>query len=487
MNETYSKLRSWPLALGGPILATLAGFGIESIVHRGNISLAYLLAVLVVASRTSTGPAMLCAVVSFLLYNFFFTEPRFTLLMTHREDIMTVGLFLIGAAIAGQQAVRLRRQVVELQDLNRFQRIQFKLSQDLLTAGGINEIYRAMDAAISELLTANVFIAEFQDGSLEFPVGSPPPEDVRESIRSILTNGEQPGDPVDGTRLFPLNDGRGITAVLGVPVTNGVEKIETIETLVQQGCMALGRTRLAQDVQKERLDKEREMLRSALLSSVSHDIRTPLASMIGSATSLMDLGESLSESQKVELLEAIVQEASRLDNYTRNLLDMTRLEHGELVLDRDWVGLDEILSVALRRIRPVLANRQVETVIPENLPLFYVHGTLIEQAIFNVLDNAVKFSSDASTISVVIALEDERVTIDIKNQGVGVPESEMEHIFNMFHSVDRGDHHSAGTGLGLSIAKGMIGAHGGSIELRETGSQGTTFRLCLPLSELPTP
>lgn len=477
----YSELRSYPIAILVPVLATLAGMGVEVVLHRGNISLLYLLAVLAVALRTSTKPALVCALVSFLLYNFFFTEPRFSLLMTDREDMLTISFFLLVAAIAGQQAVTLRQRVIDLQAFTRHQRLQVQLAQQVSAASSASQVHDALAKAVAEAISTDAVVLTLDAGIPVIASGTTTPlPETMENARLLLL-----GKITSAPDLLALNNGKESSAVLYVN-SGGRDSLQaSLEPLVQQANLALQRIRLAGEVQRERLDKEREMLRSALLSSVSHDLRTPLASMIGSATSLLDLRDSLSKSQERELLEAIVEEANRLDNYTRNLLDMTRLEHGALKLERDWVGIDEILSLVFKRLKPTLRGRKLITRIPTNLPLLFVHGTLIEHAIFNLLDNAVKYSAEGTNIEVEVSFTEAQATIYIKDGGPGIPESEREHIFDSFHSTSRGDHHRAGTGLGLSIARGMIAAHGGTLTLVNTDCHGTTFCITLPRGTPP--
>lgn len=492
MNEKLTTFKFYFYAAIAPPIASAIAFAIEGYFHRGNISLVYLLGVLAVASRTSIRPALICALISFFMYNFFFTEPRFSLVMIHREDILTVGFFLIMAALTGHQAARLRAQVVTLQNRSIFTRIQLELLESLTSAIDKNEVYQGLNMALSKIVPGSCFIVEAAEDQLNMIVGSENllVEDSK-CIRNMLRG--KPGKGPEYTEVYQyyaLSDDRETVAVVGFARTRafmaGSVSNEMIETLIQQTCLALGRTRLVRDVQKERLEKERELLRSALLSSISHDLRTPLVSMMGSASSLIELKDSLSDDQKHELTEAIQQEARRLDSYIQKLLDMTRLGYGELRLDRDWIGLEDILSVVLRRIKPILKGQHLTTVIVPDLPLLFVHAALIEQAIYNVLENAVKYSPVGSAISIDAVERDNKIQIDISDQGSGIPIAERERVFDMFYRINDGDRHSPGTGLGLAICKGMIGAHGGDVQILDnTSGRGSVFRIEIPLIDAP--
>jgi two-component system sensor histidine kinase KdpD len=230
---------------------------------------------------------------------------------------------------------------------------------------------------------------------------------------------------------------------------------------------------------------ETERLRNALLSSVSHDLRSPLASMIGAAGTLISYEAKLPQAERTELLQSILGEGQRLDRYIQNLLDMTRLGHGTLKLSRDWTDSSEIIAAAITRLRKLFPDLRVETVVPHEPILLYVHPALIEQALFNILENAARFSPTDEAVRVTVQSREERLLIDVSDRGPGIPEAERAQIFDMFYSVSRGDRAPQGTGLGLAICRGMIGAHGGSVEALPGDGIGTTIRISLPLPAPP--
>ncbi|MGS0998076.1 sensor histidine kinase [Rhodanobacter sp. UC4451_H18] len=230
---------------------------------------------------------------------------------------------------------------------------------------------------------------------------------------------------------------------------------------------------------------ETERLRSALLSSVSHDLRSPLASMIGAAGTLSSYGDKLPPAERRDLLQAILGEGQRLDRYIQNLLDMTRLGHGTLKLKRDWNDSAEIVAAAVTRLRKLFPELRVETHLPAETVLLHVHPALIEQALFNVLENAARFSPPGKAVRVDVRSSGDRLLIDVADRGPGIPEDERARIFDMFYSVSRGDCAPQGSGMGLAICRGMIGAHGGSVEALPGDGIGTTIRISLPLPPPP--
>ena len=473
---TTTHNRYWPYvyAILAPACATVLGYGVELLFPKGNISLLYLLAVLLVASVSSYKPAVVCALSSFLLYNLFFANPRLSLMMTHREDILTVFFFVVVALLAGHQAVRLRQQIVSLQTQEHFLTVQLQLAIALQESLSVPLIVQTLRTAIHDAFSDAVSVTETDSGT----------ESTAEA-RIIKQSDNQ----------FRLCFGAHEQClVLRVNDNLRTEQWYTVlDTLFQQAKLAIARSHMADQAQNERLRAEQEHLRSALLSSVSHDLKTPLAAMIGAASSLKDLASDLSEVDKQDLLDSLLEEARRLEGYIQNLLDMTRLGQGELPLEREWIGIDEIIHVVVKRARSLPGKHNLDVQIAPNLPLVYVHPALIEQALFNVIENAVKFSPQRSTITVAVDAVDREMLIDVLDEGPGIPNDQRDKVFDMFHSVSRGDYHQAGTGLGLAICQGMLGAHGGRAEVIDRDSNtnttatnsnnGTCIRLRIPLQQ----
>ncbi len=279
-------------------------------------------------------------------------------------------------------------------------------------------------------------------------------------------------------------------ALLGVSPRDGQplpgSRRRLLAALGQPLGQALARARLAEDLEAARLHGETEQLRSALLASVSHDLRTPLTSMRGAIDSLLALGDAIPPPDRRELLESTRDEAERLDRYIQNLLDMTRLGHGGLKLSRDWVSPGDIVGSALNRLRAVVAPYRVETRVPPELPLLYVHAALIEQALVNVLENAARFSPPQGRLRVAVDSIEDELRFSVSDEGPGIPPAEREKIFDMFYTAARGDRGGQGTGLGLAICQGMVGAHGGRITVEDgIDGRGTTLVLHLPLQQQP--
>jgi len=275
----------------------------------------------------------------------------------------------------------------------------------------------------------------------------------------------------------------GIVGVLGLKPRDAqrfasLEQRRQVDAFAVQLAMALERAELAEETERARREVETEQLRSSLLSSVSHDLRTPLAVITGTAGTLLEKPSEISEPTRRELVQTILDEAERLNRLIRNLLDMTRLESGAVALKRELLPLEELVGSALNRLERRLEGREVKVALPADLPLVPCDPILLEQALINLLENAVKYGADPIEISA--ASYPEEVMIEIADRGAGIPPGEEERIFEKFH---RAAHEGSpgGVGLGLAICRAIAVAHGGRIRASNRDGGGAVFRLFLPV------
>ncbi|MEA9558905.1 sensor histidine kinase [Xanthomonas campestris] len=476
-------------------IAAAAAVAVAWVIQRwtdiDDLSMVFIVAVVLVASRTRMAAAVIAALLSFVAYNFFFIEPRFTLHISARQGVVTVCLFLIAALVAGRLASRLRSQVLALRAANAHANALQALARQLSTAADLGQVLEAGRRALASALDAEVWLRLEQresEASTSFSALD------RNAADWTQRHGQPAGrftDTLAGAQWWclPVRHERGTLGVAALRFRQqlqrqrpGLEQRRLAEAMVEDIGQAALRTRLVADLEGARVSGETERLRSALLSSVSHDLRSPLASMIGSASSLAEYGEAMDATDRRSLLETIQLEGERLDRYIQNLLDMTRLGHTGLTLKRDWIGVDELIGSATRRLQRYQPQVRLQLDLVPELPAIWVHPALVEQAIFNVLENAAKFSPPGVAVTVQAQLQSGALQIEIGDQGPGIPEDERARIFDMFYSVERGDRGRHGTGLGLTICQGMIGAHGGSVEaLAGPHGHGTTIRITLPL------
>lgn len=478
------------MAVASATLATGLAWLAERWIALDDLSLIFIVAVVLVAARTRMTAAVIAAVLCFLAYNFFFIEPRFTLLIGARQGAITVVLFLIAALVAGRLASKLRMQVLALRAANAQSTELQTLGRQLASAADLGQVLQAGRDALRRALDADVMLqvgshVVHGDGLLEKDRAA-----ADWAVRHRQASGRYT-DTLAGSDwwFLPMTLGERDTGLVGLRMPEGLNRLgaeqrRLAEAMAEDIAQAVVRTRLVSDLENARVGSETERLRSALLSSVSHDLRSPLASIIGSASSLDHYGEAMSAQDRHGLLETIRIEGERLDRYIQNLLDMTRLGHGGLTLNRDWIGVDELIGSAVTRLQRYEPQARFEVSVAPDLSPIWVHPALVEQALFNVMENAAKFSPPGEAVGVDARQVDGQLRVDVRDRGPGIPEDERRRIFDMFYSVERGDRGRQGTGLGLAITQGMIGAHGGSVEaLPGEGGRGTTIRITLPRIE----
>lgn len=492
------RWRDYLLATLAAACATLISLGLARVLELPNISLVFLAAVLLVAVRSSLGPALACAGLSFLAYNFLFIPPTLTMRIQRQEDVLTLLFFLLMAGLTGNLASRQRRQVQALRQAQGETTALLELSRKLTVAADRQAVLAVAEQQLGgwadvqlTLLSRSADGQWCHEGGLHAEL-----LDAERAAADWAWQHEQAAglgtDTLPSSRWWwwPLCGEEGPLLLIGLQSAQGApladERRRLIAALGQPLAQALARAQLAEELEAARLHGQTEELRSALLASVSHDLRTPLTAMRGSIDSLLALGEAIPEADRRELLEGTRDEAERLDRYIQNLLDMTRLGHGGLKLARDWVAPSDIVASALQRLRAVLAPLQVECVLPPQPPLLHVHAALIEQALVNVLENAARFSPPGGCLRVALEYDEQELRFVVADQGPGIPEAERAKIFDMFYTAARGDRGGQGTGLGLAICQGMVGAHGGRVTVGEgLDGRGASLTLHLPLTTQP--
>jgi two-component system sensor histidine kinase KdpD len=448
---------------------------------HGNLSLLFMTSVLVVAVRHGVWPSIYASVLSFLVFNFFFTEPLYTFKVSEEGDVATLVFFLLMATISGNLAVRMRDAMTKREAAIARTGVLQAMTQKVSGAAARDEILQILADQLADVLSCAVVAVTA--------------EDAAGSATRRFTSGRQIGRPPDwddlllssskivGWTTLPINTKRGRIGVVAINqniVTR--EERDYAIALIDQAAIAVERTMLVSDLEQARLLSQREQLRVALLSSISHDLRTPLSSVIGAASSLLAYESSFSEKDRNELLQSIVEESERLDRYIQNLLDMTRLSQGELELQRDWEDVRDLVSEASRRLRLNARSIQVKLDVAADAQLLYVHGDLMEQVFVNILDNAARYSPPRGTVSVKVARSADAVIIEISDEGPGISEADREKVFDPLYRVHERDRKS-GTGLGLSICRGIVHAHGGEVTAHATTTgNGALLRIRIPQS-----
>jgi two-component system sensor histidine kinase KdpD len=284
-----------------------------------------------------------------------------------------------------------------------------------------------------------------------------------------------------------MRTGRGLIGAIGIdddrtgPLLTPDQR-RLLDALVDQGALAIERVLLVEDMDRVKRTVESERLRSALLTSISHDLKTPLASVLGAASTMRDLASNLSDTEKRDLLATVIDESERLNRFIANLLDMTKLESGAIVPNTALHDVGEIVGSALHRASKILARHKVSLELAADLPMLELDAVLFEQVLFNLLDNAAKYSPPDTTISISSFREKSAVSLQVADEGEGIPPAELESVFDKFYRVQKGDHVRPGTGLGLAISRGFVEAMGGRITAANRADRnGAVINIRLPI------
>jgi two-component system sensor histidine kinase KdpD len=307
----------------------------------------------------------------------------------------------------------------------------------------------------------------------------------------VFEHGERAGlgsDTLPGASALylPLAGSKGPIGVLAVRPTLATrfldqEQLHLLEVLANQIALALERARLAEEAQQARVSVETERMRNAILSSVSHDLRTPLATITGAASGLLEDKDQLGPAARHELAKSIYNEAHRLDRLVRNLLDMMRLESGAVQLQKEWHPFEEIVGAALTRLESRLNGHHVRTNFQPDLPLVLLDGVLMEQVLINLVENALKYAPPSTAIELSATVSDHELVFEVADQGPGIPSGDEQRIFDKFYRA--GPAREGGVGLGLTICRGIIEAHGGRIWVEKRSGGGSVFRFTLPIEQ----
>src|SRR5882757_9216363 len=465
-------------------------FGIE------NVDLVFLTAVVVVAVRYGLWPSLLASVAASLCYNFFFLPPIYTFTITDPTNIAAFFFFMLIAILVSNVAARVRTQAVSAIGRVRTTESLYAFSRKLAGTATLDDVLWATAYQIALMLKVRVVLLLPEDGVLTVKAGYPPEDELDKADLAAANwawgNDRAAGrgsDTLPGAkRLFlPMRTGRGLIGAIGIdndktgPLLTPDDR-RLLDALVDQGGLAIERVLLVEDMDSVKRTVESERLRSALLTSISHDLKTPLASVLGAASTMRDLASGLSDTEKRDLLATVIDESERLNRFIANLLDMTKLESGAIVPNAAPHDVSEIVGSALRRAGKILARHKVRLELEAELPMLELDAVLFEQVLFNLLDNAAKYAPEDTAISIEGARDKDSVSLQIIDEGDGIPPAELESVFDKFYRAQKGDHVRPGTGLGLAISRGFVESQHGTIAAaNRTDRSGAVLTIRLPI------
>lgn len=488
----------WPYLMS--VLLVAVGLGIAVLIEPWfgieNVDLVLLTAVVGVAVRYGLWPSLLATVAASLCYNFFFLPPTFTFTITDPTNVAAFFLFMVVAILVSNVAARVRSQADTAIGRVRTTESLYAFSRKLAGTATLDDVLWATAYQIALMLKVRVVLLLPLDGVLTVMAGYPPEDQLDQADLAAANwawaNDRPAGRGADtlpgAKRLFqPMRTGRGLIGAIGIdsdktgPLFTPDQR-RLLDALVDQGALAIERVLLVEDMDRVKRTVESDRLRGALLTSISHDLKTPLASVLGAAGTLRDLGGGLSDAEKRELLATVIEESERLNRFIANLLDMTKLESGAIVPNTARHDVGEIVGSALRRAGKILVHHRILLELAADLPMLELDAVLFEQVLFNLLDNAAKYAPRDTTISIRGARERDMIVLQVMDEGSGIPPDELDSVFDKFYRAQKGDHVRPGTGLGLAISRGFVEAMHGTISAgNRTDRSGAVMTIRLPV------
>jgi two-component system sensor histidine kinase KdpD len=473
---------------------------------ESNLVMVYLFGIVFAAARLGRGPAVVASILSVAAFDFFFVMPVLTFAVGDFQYLLTFVVMLVVALVISTLTARLKMQAQRAREREQRTAALYALSRSLTNTRSIQDMLQAAVLHISTVFNAQVGIllpakdgeAAMQASQLLVQAAAPSAMNLSVNELSVakwsFDHGEIAGsgtDTLPGADAFymPLRGSHSTVGVLSIQSQTSQplwepEQLHFLETFANQTAVAIERALLAAEAEQGRVQVETERLRNTLLSTVSHDLRTPLASITGATSTLLEDSEATSPAVQRELLTTIYDEAERLNRLVANLLEMTRLESGQVEVHKEWQPLEEIIGSALARLEPQLAHHRIRTHLPSELLLVPFDGVLIEQVLVNLLENAAKYTPEQCVIEISALRQEDHVTISVADEGPGFPIGDEERIFDKFYRSKRLGK-SSGVGLGLSICRAIVEAHGGQIWAEHQLQGGARFSFTLPLDGVP--
>ena len=464
-----------------------------------NVDLVFLTVVVTVAVRFGLFPSLVASIAASLCYNFFFLPPVYTFTITDPTNVAAFFFFMLIAVIVSNVAARVRTQAVMATGRARTTEYLYSFSRKLAGTATLDDVLWATAYQTALMLKVRVVLLLPEHGLITVKAGYPPEDELDQADLAAANwawSNDRPAgrgsDTLPGAkRLFlPMRTGRGPIGVIGIdddrtgPILTP-DQTRLLDALMDQGALAIERVRLVEDIDHVKRVVETDRLRSALLTSISHDLKTPLSSVLGSASTLRDLSGQLTDAEKGDLLATIIDESERLNRFIANLLDMTKLESGAIVPNSAPHDLGEVVGSALRRASKILIRHRVDLELQADLPMLDLDAVLFEQVLFNLLDNAAKYAPAGSLIQIQSWRESDSVCLQILDEGDGIPPDELETIFDKFYRVQKGDHVRPGTGLGLAISRGFVEAMHGTISAANRSDRsGAVLTIRLPIPKI---
>jgi len=491
----------YAVAVGGTALVTAPLLAVRGEVSETTVVLAYLLVVTAAAAAGGLGPGITAAGLGFLCFDVLFLQPYHHIIVADPQDYLSLGVYLLVAVVVSLLVASSERRRAQAERHERETRMLFDLSTSLVAHGSLTDTLDGVVRTVRSLfdLAGCAIALPAGDGIRLAAVDGQVPDDLDE--RFVEVRPAQPSVQIQGPARADLEPGQALTVpmrsgehvvgalvvVAGGPGSSGFGEAErrVLATFANQAALAVEQGQQEEQRNRALALQETDRLRTALLNSVSHDLRTPLASIKASASSLLDREVRWSDAERDEFLATINTEADRLTRLVHNLLDMSRIEAGALDPRLVESSLAEAVGPVVRRARAA-SRQRVDVDVPDELPPVLVDQVRLDQVLTNLLDNARTYAA-ASPIQVVARRAGDAVELRVVDHGPGIPGPERERVFDQFYRLKGGGRRPEGTGMGLAICRGIVQAHGGSLRVETTPGGGASFVLTLPVYQRPAP
>lgn len=538
---TWQRL-CWDMALAlvSTMAVTMFIFSSHLYPRIHTISLLYLLVVLTLASTRGRFAAIFASLVAFLSFDYFLVPPIYTFTIAQPEEWLALGIFLCTAIITGQLASAWRERAQQARQREQEMRILYELVRDTTKEEDLDHQLGVIAHTLVEVFASRgvrdcaILLPDERRRLTPYVSVKQPVEQLHLRHDEVTTAAWvlREGKAVDlyelaqqrrpssipahhvvvrstaGTQstrnylsLFPLKTNQKVVGILRLQVEDdprffGREKAVGSETdrsdpssvffwtFLDQAASMIEHARLRSESLQIEIFQRTDALRASLVSSISHDLRTPLTSIKAAASSLLQEDVQWNDEARQSFAQAIEREADRLNRLVGNLLDMSRIEGGALQLEKEWYPLDEVLHDVLDHMQPLLKGRQISLDLPVELPPVEVDYLLLDQVLTNLIENALRYTPAQSPITIVVSTTMTHMTIAVADQGPGIPVSDLERIFDKFYRVQGRTSHTTGSGLGLAVCRGLIEAHGGRIWATNRSGGGAIFHFTLPLAPL---
>ncbi len=489
--KPHRPWRRYAFSAGLVVLITLLSALVVPNFAPTNLIMFYLVAVVIAAIYLGRGPAVLAAILGVLALDFFFIPPHFTFAVADTQYLLTfAGLLIVGLVISALTArVREQADIAERREMQTVALYEF--TRDLAASVGLDDILKTIIRHVAQTFEREAVIWLPQGRKLATRAHSPGLQVTDAQIAAAqwaFEHGEPAGQntatlAATGIRCMPLKTAHGIVGVLGIGLPDPSvllpqEQRRLLESFANQAALAIERDHFAEQARQAQLLQAAEKLQTALLNSISHDLRTPLVSITGTLSTLQ---EDENDPERQSMVETAYGEARRLNHLVGNLLDMTRIEAGAMRVRQEPCDVQDVIGSALEQLSDRVKNRPVTVTLPPALPLVRMDFVLIVQVLVNLIENAVKYSAANTPIEIQACVADPELKISVADRGIGIPAEDLERVFDKFYRVRRPDG-VIGTGLGLAICRGIVEAHGGEIKAENREGSGTVVTLMLPLA-----